>query len=46
VCEPGRMFIRHNLDLVGDISQLADLSRGALINDAQPNLLQSLEPVN
>jgi carbamoyl-phosphate synthase large subunit len=46
VCEPGRMFIRHNLDLVGDISQLADLSNGALINDAQPDLLQSLEPVN
>ena len=46
VCEPGRMFIRHNLDLVGDISQLAELSGGSLINDAQPNLLQSLEPVN
>ncbi len=46
VCEPGRMFIRHNLDLVGDISQLADLSSGALINDAQPKLLQSMEPVN
>ena len=46
VCEPGRMFIRHNLDLVGDISQLAELSGGSRINDAQPNLLQSLEPVN
>jgi len=46
VCEPGRLFIRHNLDLVGDISQLAELSNGSLINDAQPNLLQSLEPVN
>jgi carbamoyl-phosphate synthase large subunit len=43
VCEPGRLFIRHNLDLVGDISQLAELSRGSLIKDAQPNLLQSLE---
>jgi carbamoyl-phosphate synthase large subunit len=45
-CEPGRMFIRHNLDLVGDISQLAELSGGSLMRDAQPNLLQSLEPVN
>ena len=45
-CEPGRMFIRHNLDLVGDISQLAELCSGSLIGDAQPNLLPSLEPVN
>jgi hypothetical protein len=40
------MFIRHNLDLVGDISQLAELSSGSLVKDAQPNLLPSLEPVN
>jgi len=45
-CEPGRMFIRHSLDLVGDISQLAELSSGSLIRNAQPNLLQALEPVN
>lgn len=45
-CEPGKMFIRHCLDLVGDISQLAELSAGSLVKDAQPNLLQSLEPVS
>ena len=45
-CEPGRMFIRHNLDLVGDISQLADLSSGALIKTAQSKLLKSLEAVS
>jgi carbamoyl-phosphate synthase large subunit len=45
-CEPGRMFIRHSLDLVGDISQLAELSNGSLMRDAQPKLLQSLEAVN
>jgi carbamoyl-phosphate synthase large subunit len=45
-CEPGRLFIRHNLDLVGDISQLAELSGGSLVNDAQLNLQRSLELVS
>ena len=44
-CEPGKMFLRHNLDIVGDISQLADLYGGALIKNAQSNLSKSLEPV-
>jgi hypothetical protein len=46
------MFLRHNVDLVGDISQLADLFNGTLINNTQPNLSKplksskSLEPVS
>jgi carbamoyl-phosphate synthase large subunit len=34
-CEAGRMFVRHCIDLVGDISQLAELSvTGTRIHDA------------
>jgi hypothetical protein len=36
-CEAGKMFMRHCVDLVGDISQLAELSSGSITNDANPN---------
>jgi len=35
-CEAGRMFIRHCVDLAGDISQLAELSEGSLIKEMEP----------
>jgi carbamoyl-phosphate synthase large subunit len=40
-CKAGRLFVRHCVDLVGDISQLAELSSGSIVNDANPNLINN-----
>jgi carbamoyl-phosphate synthase large subunit len=37
-CEAGRMFVRHCIDLVGDISQLAELSEGSMTKGAKLEL--------
>jgi len=36
-CKAGRLFVRHCVDLVGDISQLAELSSGSITHDANQN---------
>jgi carbamoyl-phosphate synthase large subunit len=42
-CEAGRLFVRHCVDLVGHISQLAELSGGSLTKDATPSLNKIME---
>ena len=43
-CEAGRMFVRHCVDVVGDISELAELSvTGSRTRDAAANLGDNVE---
>jgi carbamoyl-phosphate synthase large subunit len=44
-CEPGRLFVRHCVDLVGDISQLADMSGGSMTKDTTPSVNKMMESI-
>jgi carbamoyl-phosphate synthase large subunit len=52
-CEPGRMFVRHSVDLVGDVSQLAQMFGGSmvaagssLLRSPSQSLPRTMEPVS
>jgi carbamoyl-phosphate synthase large subunit len=42
-CEPGRLFVRHNIDLIGDISQLAEMSATGTTTSGTTKLRQLME---